>query len=99
MNIQNFKKGDKITRIEPTIGVGDRSYIGECLIFVGILNACIYYYSLNHTNLRNLKMIEWAEGWDYYKDPKEILNFDFLDNFKITDIENYLRKKKLNNLS
>jgi len=55
--IYDFKKGDKITRVQPAKpylavinglfgqekdGVRDRSYIGEKLIFVGIANGRIY---------------------------------------------------------
>ena len=52
-SIYEFKKGDVITRIEPskTLGKGgffsdegfqDRSYVGDKLIFVGIANGNIY---------------------------------------------------------
>ena len=52
-SIYEFKKGDVITRVEPsaTLGKGgffgdsgfqDRSYIGEKFIFVGIANGNIY---------------------------------------------------------
>ena len=52
-SIYEFKKGDVITRVEPskTLGKGgffsdegfqDRSYVGDKLIFVGIANGNIY---------------------------------------------------------
>jgi hypothetical protein len=49
-NIYNFKKGDKITRIQPSkpmMKIGDdefldRNYIGSPFIFIGIANGCIY---------------------------------------------------------
>jgi len=99
MNIKKFKKGDKITRIEPTPIVGDRSYIGECLIFIGIANACIYYCHQIDIKLRHLKLIEWENGWDYYKDPITLLDEELLSLIDDKTIEKYLRKNKLNNLS
>jgi len=52
-SIYEFKKGDVITRIEPSAALGkggffaeegfqDRSYIGEKMVFVGIANGNIY---------------------------------------------------------
>ena len=89
-SIYEFKKGDIITRISPSKsmgisilnpeGVGDRSYQGEKLIFVGIANGCIY---LKRTNVLELKifgdkMIDleldiFSEGWSYYIDPNSLL--------------------------
>jgi len=55
--IYEFKKGDKIVRVQPAKpysderinifgqkegGIRDRSYLGEMLIFVGIANGCVY---------------------------------------------------------
>ena len=50
-SIYEFKKGDIITRVSPAKslgrsifnpeGVGDRSYQGDKLIFVGVANGCI----------------------------------------------------------
>jgi hypothetical protein len=101
MNIYEFKKGDKITRIEPTIGVGDSSYIGDCLIFIGIENACIYYCLSNDDKIRmsKLKMVEWKDGWSYYKDPNNLIDDKLLELIDDKKIEKYLRKKKLKNLS
>lgn len=50
MSIHSFKKGDKITRIEPSKPVAkiedeeirDRGHIGVPYTFVGIANGCIY---------------------------------------------------------
>lgn len=100
MNINKFKKGDKITRIEPTPVVGDRSYIGDCLMFIGIENACIYYYHSGDENprMRKLKMVEFANGWDYYKDPMNLIDDKFLEMIDDKVLERYLRKKKINNL-
>jgi hypothetical protein len=49
-SIHEFKKGDKITRIQPSKPVMkmgdeeivDRNFIGQPFIFVGIANGCIY---------------------------------------------------------
>lgn len=61
MNIQEFKKGEIITRTEPSLAIfggginfmgvetapkGDRSYMGDKLQFVGIANGQIYFKSL-----------------------------------------------------
>ena len=58
MNITEFKRGDKVTRIKPTkiTGTfynpftsqiedrgGDCSYIGNLLTFIGIANGCAYF--------------------------------------------------------
>jgi len=47
LNIEKFKIGDIITRIEPSAPLGkneirDRSYIGKPLKFLGIANGCVY---------------------------------------------------------
>ena len=57
MNIAEFKKGDKVVRVEPAKSLGpmmglmgevierggDRSYIGDQLTFLGIANGCAYF--------------------------------------------------------
>ena len=88
-NICEFKKGDVITRIIPAKelpgifggrGIGDRSYIGEPFIFVGIANGCIYIKRALKVDilefgdkLMDLKMDIFSEGWDYYIDPLSLL--------------------------
>lgn len=61
MNIQNFKRGDIITRTEPSLAIfggvfgdeqrGDRSYMGRELRFIGIANNHIYFKSLDKTDI------------------------------------------------
>ena len=66
MNIQEFKKGEIITRTEPSLAIfggginfmgvetasrGDRSYMGSKLQFVGIANGQIYFKSLDSTDI------------------------------------------------
>jgi hypothetical protein len=66
MNISNFKKGDIITRTEPSeaifgggvnaLGIeipqtGDRSYMGNKLKFVGIANNHLYFTYLDETDV------------------------------------------------
>lgn len=66
MNINDFKKGDIITRIEPseaifggntnfmgieTAKTGDRSYMGTELKFLGIANNHLYFTSLDKTDI------------------------------------------------
>lgn len=58
MNITEFKKGDKVVRVEPAKSLGafynpftmqneerggDRSYIGDKLTFIGVANGCAYF--------------------------------------------------------
>jgi len=50
MSIYDFKKGDLITRIQPSKpipgleeeDIRDRAYIGIALIFLGVANGCVY---------------------------------------------------------
>ena len=61
-------------------GVGDRSYQGEKLIFIGIANGCIYLKRTNELELKifgdkmvDLELDIFSEGWDYYIDPNSLL--------------------------
>jgi len=64
--IYEFKKGDKIVRVQPAKpysderinifgqkegGIRDRSYLGEMLIFIGIANGCIYLQRTDKLNI------------------------------------------------
>ena len=66
MNIESFKKGDIITRTEPSLAIfggmsgifggktelhGDRSYMGDQLKFLGIANNHIYFQSLDEVSI------------------------------------------------
>ncbi len=61
MNIRNFKKGDVITRVEPSLEIfgwftgdklfGDRSYMGDPLEFVGMANGCAYFKRLKNIDV------------------------------------------------
>ena len=93
-NINEFKKGDFVTRVEPAksigmmdvfgnISSGDRSYIGDKLIFVGIANGCAYFQRGNEfekmmfgDKLLDLPLDIFSDGWDYWIDPKTLLNND-----------------------
>jgi hypothetical protein len=103
MKIQQFKKGDIITRIQRSSITGDRSYMGEKIIFVGIANNQIYYFLLEYkyigvNKLRNVELKDWEDGWDYYTEPNTLINYDFLDSLDIKFLENYIRNKKLKNI-
>jgi len=103
MKIQQFKIGDIITRIQRTSITGDSSYIGEKIILVNIANNCIYYLLpdckyLDVSEVRNVKLKDWEDGWDYYTEPSTLLNYNFLDAIDFKIIENYVRMKKLKNL-
>ncbi len=86
MEIQNFKKGDKITRIEPSEGIGDRSYIGTKFRLIAVANGCVYVEALEDKGMRMIKSgkrilpLDWfSKGWDYYED---ISKLSFIDIFK-----------------
>jgi len=76
MKITEFKKGDEIVRIEASAGCGDRSYIGEKLIFVGIANGCVYLdrgednfmSKMTGTTRMDLRLDWWSDGWEYWQD-------------------------------
>ena len=63
-SIYEFKKGDRIVRVEPAKTVGkcmlspegvrDRSYIGDQMILAGVANGCIY---LKRTNKLEIKIL------------------------------------------
>jgi hypothetical protein len=74
-SIHNFKQGDIITRVKPSNN-GDRSYLGDKMIFIGIANAQIYYENPNSitarltgTTISNLALDQWSEGWELYVNP------------------------------
>lgn len=91
-NILDFTKGDRITRVQPakplsSVGFpfemgGDRSYMGEEFIFVGIASGQIYLqrsetsfeYKLFGDKFINLDIDLWDEGWERYIDPQTLLN-------------------------
>ena len=107
-SIYEFKKGDIITRVSPSKsmgisilnpeGVGDRSYQGEKLIFIGIANGCIYLKRTNELELKIFgdKMIDleldiFSEGWDICVNPLMLLEDDEVENIMASDKE--LRKQ------
>lgn len=78
-SIHNFKQGDVITRVKPSNN-GDRSYMGDRMIFIGIANAQIYYENsssitarLTGTTMSNVALDQWSEGWELYVDPRTLL--------------------------
>jgi len=96
-SIYNFNKGDHITRTERSHG-DDGSYMGEEMIFLGILNNRIYtifpklkYLDLNH----DFGIVEWKDGWEYYENPTKLYDDKFLDTIGLDIIEKYLRRKKI----
>ena len=94
--VYDFKKNDVVTRIKPaksfgkTIDIltgnevelgGDRSYIGEKLIFVGIANGCAYFKRTDPIELKifvdkliGLELDVFDGGWDYWIDPETLLD-------------------------
>lgn len=89
MNINQFKPGDIVTRVEPRYwvdelgGTGshvDGSFIGMKLIFRGILNGCIVlefddplFKLFQVSSLLQLPKYMWFEGWEKWVDPKELI--------------------------
>lgn len=78
-SIHSFKQGDIITRVKPANN-GDRSYMGDRMIFIGIANAQIYYENpnsitsiLSGATMSNVPLDQWSEGWELYVDPRTLL--------------------------
>ena len=85
--IYEFKKGDKIVRVEPAKsisgglgdGIRDRSYVGEKMLFHGIANGVIYIKPtqkisifISNEGFIDLPLDNWDEGWEYWVDPMSI---------------------------
>ena len=89
-SIFEFEKGDRIVRIEPAKALGlsllgepqsgDRSYIGQKMEFLGIINGCIYVtpdgisWFDNKDRWKSLPLDIFSDGWDYWIDPKTLLH-------------------------
>ena len=92
--IYEFKKGDEVVRIIPTKPLnnrGDRSFMGEKMIFVGIANGQIYLKRTNQLEIRlmgnsliNVSLDLWDEGWDRWVDPLTLLDND-IDRAHVED--------------
>jgi hypothetical protein len=81
MNINSFKEGDEITRVEPMVykssPVGvfgttqehkDGSFIGKKFKFVGIANGQIVLLNIENRDVVRLDVFRSDEGWEKY-DP------------------------------
>ena len=59
--------------------IGDRSWIGTPMKYLGILNGCIYVtpqepeFWNDEERMVSLPLDIWSEGWDHYQDPKILL--------------------------
>lgn len=102
MNIREFKIGDRITRVERSKGSRpDGSYLGDEITLVNIENGSIYYFRHDGyftDKIRKLDLLEWDEGWEYYKNPTNNIEY-ILEAIDIKLIEDFLRKKKLEKVS
>ena len=81
-SIQNFKKGDNITRLIPIIneaGEKDYSLVGTKVTFLGIANSCAYFnkktdslvkyfYGMEEIPIK-LPLELCESGWEYYMEP------------------------------
>lgn len=101
MKISEFKKGDIITRVKPTLSL---SYVGVGvkLEYVGNLNGCVYFKLDGYNAL--MYMIEDLVNdnhWEYYVDPYSLLKEENLEEqiSKALEEENYelaqMLKRKL----
>jgi len=69
MNINKFKEGDVITRTEPISGNGDRSYIGDKLVFIGADKGVICLIGIDIMDKFRAMKLEtdwWSDGWDFF---------------------------------
>ena len=75
--IFEFKLGDRITRLKPSEKFYDRSYMGDELTFIGIANGQIYFNNkkspFGEEHIHGVDLELWKDGWDYYVDPKTLL--------------------------
>ncbi len=90
-----------------TINGGDRSYIGDKLIFIGVANGCAYFkqsdyskygFGVSSDKLIDLPLDIWSDGWELWIDPKTLLddsyNYDGknLNNNNMFDIQKQITK-------
>lgn len=85
-NINQFKRGDFIVRLEPAkeyrSGLRDRSYLGEKLTYIGCANGNIYLEReescimtrITGTARLVLSADLWNEGWDYWVNPDDLFS-------------------------
>lgn len=91
-------------------GGGDRSYIGSKLIFMGIANGCAYFkrneqpswLTVDLDKLIELQLNIYSEGWEFYFDPKKMLEDDYhydgsnlkndINTLNQTDIQTQIEK-------
>jgi len=100
-HISNFKKGDRIVRMKRSHS-GDRSYLGDEVVFVGIANNRIYVMKNEKffgVNMRDLSLENWCDDWEYYSNPNKFLDGELLELFDIKVIEKYIRSKKIKKIN
>jgi hypothetical protein len=70
MNIRDFKEGDFIQRTAPTSRIGDHSYCGDRLEFLGFDKGVIMFRNTNglfDKDVHTLDAFDWDDdNWDYY---------------------------------
>ena len=107
--IYEFKKGDKIVRVEAakphnnpfsTAPVRDRSYVGKQMIFMGIANGMIYLEPTDKFNIfinegeyTELALDYWDEGWEYWVDPKTITTNQIPDSILKEKVKQALKEE------
>jgi len=93
-SIREFKPGDIVTRVEPVVTINsssmfmlgspvteDGGYIGEKLIFIGIVNGCAFFEptdaftkQLEGDKPISLKLYKYENGWAHYIDPITLID-------------------------
>lgn len=75
MKLEQFKKGDVVTRVKMT---KDYSYvgIGQKMEFLGILNGCVYFRMEKTIIFYVVYEMYNDDCWEFYIDPMTLLEDD-----------------------
>lgn len=104
MKITDFKKGDEITRVEQDRKTGSVMFIGDKLVFVGILNGVIHLYAPQPIMTPIGKMpkgkvaipaIAFEEGWELWKDPNTL--YEGIEGIVKEEAKEFTLEKQLEN--
>jgi hypothetical protein len=98
MKITEFKKGDLITRIQPTYSTDDWSYIGDKIELLNVENGIIYCKVCYREKWKSplefieLELNQYFEGWEFYINKFATKDFQ---SFAREDSENIKHQMKL----
>lgn len=101
MNIREFKIGSIVVRTEPS-KKGDSSYIGDKLVLINLANGCAYLKILHsykiYKSLWNeiftLKLHDFSEGWDFYRDVNSRIDVIESKNESIQFLIDVIERKR-----